>query len=242
MATPLDQALREAINTDRGAMLGFVRSRRATLARPEFRFSQQFLDRCRRSLQVLISGPEVGGVLQVCSSLPDEWRSEAAAAIAIALVRTYGERVAMLDLDFGTGRLSHLFGVSNGSGMADWLEGGERLRVVVGGTNRLLYLLPAGQHYGDSALLYSELVRRMVIEALLRNFTWVVVDLPPLLSEPSAAQILPFADYRVLVGRYRHTTLRDLEETAAQFGQQGVNGFLLTGDTSRVPSWIRRHI
>jgi len=240
MTTSFDQAIRAAVGADQSAIPGFVRPGGATLARPEL--SQPFLDRCRRAMQVLISSPEAGGVLQVCSARPGEWRSEVAAAMATALVRTYGERVALLDLDFGTGRLSELFGVASGDGTADWLEGGERLRVVLGGTNRLICMLPVGRYYGDSAVLYSELVRREVIEALLRTFTWVVIDLPPLLTEPSAAQLLSYADYRVLVGRYRHTTLQDLEETAEQFGQSGINGFLLTGDTSRVPRWIHRQI
>jgi Mrp family chromosome partitioning ATPase len=240
MGISLDQALQAAVDPDRVAIPGFVRPTGETLGRPDLQ--QPFLDRCRRSLQALISGPEVGGVLQVCSPRNDEWRASVSAAMAISLVRTYGERVALLDLDFATGGLTRVFSVNPVPGMADWLEGGERLRVVAGGPNRLLHLLPVGQHYRDPALLHSEIARRQVIETLMRHFTWVVMDLPPLLTEPSAAHLLPFADYRVLVGRYRQTVLRDLEETAEQFGTQGQTGFLLTGDTSRVPRWIRRLI
>lgn len=239
-AGSLDTALRAMLETDRGAIPGFVRPSGEVLGKPELQ--QQFLDRCRTSLHSLISSQEVGGVLQICSAREDEGRSSVAAAMAVSLVRTYGERVALLDLDFGSAGLTRVFGVNPAPGMADWLEGGERLRMIVGGSNRLLTLLPAGQHYRDPALLYSEVVRREVVETLLRHFTWVVMDLPPLLIEPAAAQLVPFADWRVLVGKYQQTILHDLEETAEQFGDHGVTGFLLTGDSSRIPSWIRRVI
>jgi Mrp family chromosome partitioning ATPase len=240
MSISLDQALQAATDSERGVIPGFARATSETLGRPDL--SQPFLDGCRQSLQSLVSGREVGGVLQVCSARSDELRAGVSAAMAISLARTYGERVALLDLDFGTGDLTRIFNVTATPGMADWLEGGERLRVVAGGVNRLLHLLPVGQHYRDPALLHSELVRRQVVETLLRHFTWVVMDMPPLQTEPSAVQLLPFADYRVLVGRYRQTVMRELEETAEQFGKHGLTGFLLTGDTSRVPRWIRRLI
>jgi Mrp family chromosome partitioning ATPase len=236
----LDHALAAALNADRGAIPGFVRPAGEGLGKPDLQ--QPFMDRCRQSLHALISRQEGGGVLQVCSARQDEGRAGVAAAMAVSLVRTYGERVALLDLDFTTGRLSRIFGVNPAPGMADWLEGAERLRMVAGGANRLLHLLPAGQHYRDPALLYSELLRREVVETFLRHFAWLVMDLPPLLVEPAAAQLSPLADWRVLVGRYQQSTLSDLEEAAAQFQGHGVTGFLLTGDRSHVPGWIRRTI
>ena len=236
----LDQALVAAIHAERRAIPGFVKRAGETLGKPPF--EHKFLEGCRRSLQALVGGAADGGVLQVCSSRHDEGRSSVAAGMALALARTYGERVAVLDLDFTGNALTRLFSVSLYPGLADWLEGGERLRVVIGGSNRLLYLLPAGQHYRDPALLYSEVLKRKVVETCVRNFPWVVMDLPPLLIEPAGAQLIPLGRWRILVGRYRETILQDLEETVEMFQHQGTTGFVLTGDSSRVPSGIRRLI
>lgn len=239
-AASLDQALAAALNVDRGAIPGFVRPARETLGKPPF--EQQFLESCRRSLQALIGGAKDRGILQVCSSRQDEGRSSVAAAMALALVRTYGERVAVLDLDFTGDGLTRLFSVAGAPGLADWLEGGDRLRIVIGGSNRLLHLLPAGQYYRDPALLYSKVIRCEVVETFHRHFPWVVMDLPPLLVEPAATQLIPLGEWRVLVGRYRQTVLQDLGEAADLFRHHGATGFVLAGDASRVPGWIRRLI
>ena len=50
----LDSAIKAVLETDRGAIPGFVRPARETLGKPDLQ--QPFLDRCRHSLHTLISG------------------------------------------------------------------------------------------------------------------------------------------------------------------------------------------
>lgn len=238
-ATSIDDALDAALH--RGGMTGFARPVGEALGKPPW--SQQFFESCRRALDTLVSGSD-GGVLQVCSCGQDDDRSSVAAAMSLSLCRTYGERVALLDLDFTAGGgQARLFGVDRVSGLGDWLENGGRLRLVPGGANRLLHLLPAGEHYRDPVWLYREVLRRRVIEAFLERFPWVVVDLPPLVAEPAAVPLVGLGNWHVLVGRYRHTLLADLQEVADLLGTTpGVTGFLLTGDRSKIPGWLRRLI
>jgi Mrp family chromosome partitioning ATPase len=235
----LDEAIEAALNVERAVIPGFVRQAGDTLGKPSW--DQRFFDSCRRSLLELVSGRDDLGVLQVCSPGQDEGRSNVAAAMALSLCRTYGERVALLDLDFTNGALATLFGVEPTPGLADWLEQGERLRVVAGGTNRQLYFVPAGRGYRDPAWLYRDFIQKNVLEAFLRRFRWVVMDLPPLLADPAAGQLTPLGQCHVLVGRYRHTFMRDLEEAAEMVPDRRA-GFVLTGYRSRVPNWLRRLI
>jgi Mrp family chromosome partitioning ATPase len=238
----LDVAIEAALGVASGGSIpGFVKPTGESLHRPLW--EQHFFESCRRALQTLISGPDDRGVLQVCSAGPTDGRSAVAAAMAVSLGRTYGEPVALLDADFTrTGDVAQVFGVDPAPGLADWLEHSERLRVVAGGSNRQLYLLPAGRHYRDPAWLYRDIVQRQVVPTFLQHFRWVVMDLPPLMVEPAGAQLLSLGGWHVLVGRYRHTTMRDLEEAAELLRGSPATGFLLTGETSRVPAWLRRLI
>ena len=242
MPASLDQAIEAALGVARGtAIPGFVRPTGESLNRPVW--EQHFFESCRRSLQTLIHGPDDRGVLQVCSAGPNEGRSTVTAAMAVALGRIYGEPVALIDADFTrTGDLSRVFAVEPAPGLADWLAHSERLRVIAGGSNRQIYLVPAGRHYRDPAWLYRDLVQHGVVETFLQHFRWVVMDLPPLVVEPAGAQLLALGHWHVLVGRYRHTTMRDLEEAAELLQRSPATGFVLTGETSRVPGWLRRLI
>lgn len=238
----LDHALEAALGVARGGSIpGFVKPTGESLRRPTW--EPHFFEGCRRALQTLISGPDDRGVLQVCSAGPADGRSTVAAAMAVSLGRTYGEPVALLDADFTrTGDLAQVFGVEPAPGLADWLEHSERLRVVAGGSNRQLYLVPAGRHYRDPAWLYRDIVQRRVVQTFLQHFRWVVMDMPPLVVEPAGAQLLAVGTWHVLAGRYRHTTMRDLEEAAEMLRGSRAAGFVLTGETSRVPGWLRRLI
>jgi hypothetical protein len=68
----------------------------------------------------------------------------------------------------------------------------------------------------------------------------VVLDLPPLLGHPETMTLVRSADWHLVVGRHRGTTFADLREVAGLLGDEKPAGFLLTGDSTRVPNWIRR--
>ena len=239
-AASLDEVIRTVLDGERGELPGYVRRTKDQLGKPPW--DQAFFDGCRRSLHALLGGHDDTGVLQVCSPGRDEDRASVAAAMALWLCRTYGDRVALLDLDFTGGELAGLFGADAAPGLAEWLEQGKRLRFLIGGSNRLLHLVPAGEPARDPAWLYRDVAQRQVVETFHRHFPWVVVNMPPLVDEPSAALLAPLAEWHMLVGRYRRTLVRDLEEVAGKLQHGRATGFVITGYRSRVPAWIRRLI
>jgi Mrp family chromosome partitioning ATPase len=238
----LDQALDAALGVrEEIGPRGFVRrGPREALGRPEW--DQGFFDSCRRSLHALVGGPNDRGVVQVLSPRRGDGRSTVAAAMAVSLGLTYGEGVALLDLDFAKGELATLFRIAPAPGLADYLEDRQPLRAVAGGPVRQLCLIPAGRPQADPVALYRSLIERGILPALRKRFRWIVMDLPPLLAEPGAAWLGAFGEWHVLVGKYRKTTLPELEEMADMVDLGRGAAFLLTGDTSRIPAFIRRMI
>jgi Mrp family chromosome partitioning ATPase len=217
------------------------RSRRQpTESLGEAPYDERFIEGCRLALNRLV-GLKQEGVILMCSPRRKEGRSSAAAGVAKVLSTARGRaRVLILDLDFRWSRQAAIFSVAPDPGLADFLEGRDRrLRAVAGGTDRQLWLVPAGQHFGDPARLIHEIGGQALISTFREFFDWVVIDVPPLLTNPEVAALAPFADWHLVVGRHRRTLVAELSKVRELIGD-GEAGFLLTGDSTRIPRWIRR--
>lgn len=201
-----------------------------------------FLDRCRMPLGRLV-GLADGGVIGICSARRQEGRSSVAAAFAMLLSRRSAEaRVLLLDMDLANGSQADMHSVVPSPGIADYLEGRERLRAVAGGPNRQSWLITAGTRLGDPAALFHVVAENSLLRAFRRHFQWVVIDLPPLLGNPEAATVAAQTDWPVMVGRHRRTTLADLRAVRELIGEEKTAAFLMTADRTRMPRWIRRRL
>ena len=199
-----------------------------------------FLDRCRVPLGRLIGLTEEG-VIGICSARRGEGRSSVAAALALLLARSHGPRgVLLLDLDFTNPSQANMHSVAPSPGRADYHEDRAPLRAVAGGPGQRLWLITAGTRLGDPARLFHTLASNSLLGAFRQYFQWVVVDLPPLLAVPEAAAVATQADWPVLVGRHRRTTIADVRAARELLGEERSAAFLMTGDTTRIPGWIRR--
>ena len=240
VARALRDALGAAIEPP-SDLQGFRRRPAESLDQPSL--EPEFVERCRVALARLVA-LEDEGVIAVCSTKRGEGRSSVAAALALSLARSRPQgRVLLLDLDFGHARQAELLSVNLAPGLADFLEGRERrLRLISGGPNGQLWLLPAGEHLGDRVRLFNAFNADAMLSVLRERFQWIVVDLPPLVGHLEASPLARAVDWRVVVGRHRRTTLADLRECSELLGEDGPTGFLLTGDSTRIPGWIRRRL
>jgi Mrp family chromosome partitioning ATPase len=234
----LCEALAAAVEPPKAGAIPVRSHRKETLQRPLL--SSTYLDRCRMPLGRLVGLGE-GGVIGICSARSHDDRSSVAAAFAILLARRgAGERVLLLDLDFANASQADLHSVAPSPGLADYLEGRERLRVTSAIPGGQPWLITAGTHLGDPTSLFHMLASDSMLDAFRQHFHWLVLDLPPLLGSPEAAAVAAQADWRVLVGRHRRTTVADVKAARDLMGRENTAAFLLTGDKARMPGWIRR--
>lgn len=239
LTASLAEALAAAVEPAADQQLqGFRRRPTESLNAPPL--DPDFVERCRLAVAKLVAA-EDEGTIGVSSSRRGEGRSSVAAATALALSRSRADgRVLLLDLDFGHAAQADLLSVAPSPGLADFLEGRERLRLVAGGPNRQLWHIPAGTHLGDRLRLFHVVASEEMLPVFRQRFQWVVVDLPPVLGHPETTPLLRQVDWQLIVGRHRRTTLADLREVAETVGDEKPTGFLLTGDSTRIPRWIRR--
>jgi Mrp family chromosome partitioning ATPase len=236
-AQSLREAVAAAVDIRVDQLQGFRRRPVESLDQPSL--DAGFVERCRLALARLVA-LENEGVIAVSSARRGDGRSSVAAALALTLARSRADgRVLLLDLDFGHAAQADLASVPPAPGLADFLEGRDRLRLIAGGPHRQLWLLPAGTNLADRLRLFHVLTSESMLEVFRERFQWIVLDLPPLLGHREATALVRSADWRVVVGRHRRTTLADLREVSEILGDEKPTGFLLTGDSTRVPGWIR---
>jgi Mrp family chromosome partitioning ATPase len=238
MAVALREALAAVLEPHTKELAGY--RRRPGEALGQTPLDPDFITRCRIALGRLVA-VEDEGVIAVCSARRGEGRSSVATAVAHSLSQSRADgRVLLLDLDFGHATQADFLSVAPAPGLADFLEGRERLRLVAGGPNRQLWLAPAGTNLGDRLRLLHQLAGESLIDVLREKFQWVVLDLPPLIGHPETMSLARSADWHLVVGRHRSTTFAELREVAGMLGDEKPAGFLLTGDSTRVPNWLRR--
>jgi Mrp family chromosome partitioning ATPase len=179
------------------------------------------------------------GVLAVASPHRGEGRTAVAAAMAMAIALDRDASVLLLDLDSARPGQARLFGVAGEPGIGESAIDGAPLRLVAGLPGRQLALIPAGSQRPPLPLTYR--VRDGALLAAARErFSWVVIDLPPLLDYPEGSRIIREADAYILIGRYRKTTVRDVEQAVELLQGGKPAGFLLTGERSRIPRRIKQ--
>jgi Mrp family chromosome partitioning ATPase len=216
---------------------GYARHPRESLSRPTL--DRHLIDICARAFARLVSTPAQGGVIAVTSPNREEGRSTVAAALAIGIARDTDRDTLLLDLDFERPQQADLFRVAASPGLADFVEGKAKLRLIAGSSGRRLWLGPAGRSNSEPTRLCHDLIETGLMAQLRDRFGWIVLDLPPL-PEPAAQVSAGLADFYLFLGRHRSTTHSALKRMLSLAGGDRPAGFLLTGDQSRIPSWIKR--
>jgi capsular exopolysaccharide synthesis family protein len=153
------------------------------------------------------------GVLMVSGAEHDSGTTTTAASIAAAFARD-GRRVVAVDADGRTRGLSKLAGIADGTtGLTDVLTRRapleDSLRAMELGDGASVAVLPAGKPEPDLASLLRARSMAETIERLREWYDLVVIDTPPVTSDPEAASLARYSD-GMLVVIARNTRLRRL--------------------------------
>ncbi|MBI4199028.1 MAG: polysaccharide biosynthesis tyrosine autokinase [Chloroflexi bacterium] len=154
-------------------------------------------------------------VILVTSTSPSEGKSTTAVNLAHALALA-SRRVLLVDADMRNPDIHKWFGLPNQQGFQNLLAlpdktSGEGLSSTsVPG----LSVIVSGMATTQPAELLARGSTRGVVEALKREFAWVIVDCPPLFGLSDTLRLVPGADGVVLVADAGRTRSEDLERAA----------------------------
>lgn len=196
------------------------------------------LQGCREAVQrISPSGPRSFGIT---SALRGEGRSSVAAGIALVEWMDHERRTVLVDLDLTSPSLHQRFGLPEGPGINDLLEGRvtveDYLQPIVGD----VWLLSAGQSRVDAPRALSRLANSTVLSQLSEWAETIVFDLPPLLGSPDGIEAARLCEVPVMVVRAGVTPIFQISQAVELLAAPPP--VILNGVRSALPRWLRRAV
>lgn len=166
----------------------------------------------------------------ITSTLPDEGKSLTTINVACVLAKDFGRRVLVLDGDFRKPSLWRFVGNAPSVGLSDIATNGQALDSVI---KPLRYRHLGVLGVGLTALNPTRLWRSQAIKQLFvylgRQYDYVIVDTPPVLTVVDTALIADQMDGVVMVVRSGRTPRVALQKALASLPRAKLVGTVLNG-------------
>ncbi len=170
----------------------------AVLKRPSSPLAESF--RSLRTSVMLSTAPRPPQTLLVTSPQVGEGKTSTATNLAISFAQRGGP-ILIIDADLRRPSVARTLGISNEKGLSSFLTGAHTLDEVLiqyeGVPN--LWVLPAGPRPPDPAELLSSHMMTATLEGLLKRFTQIVIDSPPVLLVTDGVVLSALVDGVILV-------------------------------------------
>ena len=170
----------------------------SVLTRPSSPMAEAF--RSLRTSVLLSTAPRPPQPLLVTSAQMGEGKTSTATNLAMSFAQRQGP-VLIIDADMRRPSVAKTLGVGNEKGLSSFLTGAHSLDDVLIQYERIpnLWILPAGPRPPDPAELLSSHMMDATLKDLLKRFTQVVIDSPPLLLVTDAVILSAMVDGVILV-------------------------------------------
>ncbi len=138
-------------------------------------------------------------VMVVTSSVPGEGKSTIAANLAVVLAES-GNRTILIDCDQRKSRQHKIFQVSNSKGLSDILAEQCSYEDILNETDiKDLYIITTGTHPPNPSELLASEKMHSFIEKLREDFSYIILDTPPVLMVTDAQLLSGYSDGVILV-------------------------------------------
>lgn len=145
------------------------------------------------SFEDVSTGRTIGRSLVVTSTAPAEGKTLVASNLAVGLAMA-GQRVVLIDADMRRPRLHEIFQRPQSPGISDLVMGSVKAsEAIQPSAVPGMWLLPSGAIPPNPAELLSSPRFRDVLDALGRQFDWVIIDSPPTMAVIDASVVAHLA-------------------------------------------------
>ena len=168
------------------------------LKRPSSPLAESF--RSLRTSVLLSTAPRPPQTLLVTSAQVGEGKTSTATNLAMSFAQRGGP-VLMIDADLRRPSVAKTLGVPNEKGLSSFLTGAHSLDEVLIQYEHVpnLWIIPAGPRPPDPAELLSSHVMEATLKDLMKRFTQIVIDSPPLLLVTDGVVLSAMVDGVILV-------------------------------------------
>lgn len=136
----------------------------------------------------------------------------------------------IIDADLRRGYLHKYFSLSVENGLADYLQGNQRLSdKIVHSEVENLDFLPRGKSPSNPSELLNSTAFKDLLAFLSTKYDCIIIDTPPALAVTDSIIIAGHGHINLVVARYAQTNLQELNVVVNRFEQANlkVNGFIL---------------
>jgi capsular exopolysaccharide synthesis family protein len=164
-------------------------------------------------------------ILMVSSAMPGEGKTLTATNIALTLSESYKRRVIVIDADLRRPSMHEIFGLPNTCGVNDGLLGLAPAPAFEVAPR--LTVIPAGRPNPDPLGGLTSPRFETLVQAVARDYDWVVIDTPPVGLLTDANLIVRLADVVVMVVAAGKVAYRELQRAADALGRDRIIGVVL---------------
>jgi non-specific protein-tyrosine kinase len=189
-------------------------------------------------------------VLGVTSAVNGEGKTTNSLGLATALAKETDEKVLLVECDLGSESISQHVGVTASPGVVDYIAKNCCLEDVPQATQvenltfiaRGLQGAPGGSQEPWVGQMLSKLRRGLpqMLNSLRERYPYIILDMPPLLTDPSTKEMLNSVDGAFLTVRADVTTIQDMERAVREVGDQKLRALLLVGGRRYMPGWLNQ--
>ena len=170
-------------------------------------------------------------VLMITGATPEAGKSFISANLATVMAQS-NKKILLIDCDMRRGYLNQLLNVQPEQGLADILSGNLAPEQAVQSTTiGNLNLISHGSLPDNPSELLMDHRLTQLFEWAKKEYDYIILDTPPVLSVTDAGIIGQHAGSTLLVAYYNKTTLREIDSSVNRLAQSNfnINGVVFNG-------------
>lgn len=178
--------------------------------------------------RVQTNGTNPARVLLITSPGAGDGKTITASNLALAMAQEQKRRICLVDADLRHPRLHELFGLPEGPGLGEVLDGSAALAdALLELEEHQLTILPAGQLRSRPPDALGTMAMRRTIETLRHHYDRVVIDAPAVMPLADVGILSPLVDALLLVVRSGVTAKPAVREAIAALDRAKLLGLVL---------------
>jgi succinoglycan biosynthesis transport protein ExoP len=178
---------------------------------------------CRTSVFFETAGIEGGKVIQITSPLPGDGKSTVAGNLACSIAQS-GKSTVIVDCDLRRPQLTDNFGISDGIGLTNILDGRCELTDATHDTPiATLKVIPSGPIPANPAEALTLPDMSHLLEMLREKYDFVIIDSPPLLLVTDPSILASYVDGVLLAIKVRRKSKPNAREATKILNGVGAN-------------------
>ena len=173
-----------------------------------------------------------GRIIGLTSAIHGEGKTVTTVNLGAALAEA-GKKVVIIETDMRNPDVSNKLDISSAPGLSDFLVHNDKNLAIIkhSGIHENLFVIPAGNVSQNPTKLLCSARMDMLIKMLSKQFEYVVVDLPAICADSTAAAVAQIVEGMLFVVREGYSSKIEVDDAVEELKKAEVKilGFVMNG-------------